>query len=107
MTSQVEVPSLTGLIHFISGKRRVNIFSLYVLFYTCPVFENNDDFMFKCQSLQVICINIVPYLLKYWHRQACANSVDPYNVSSDLGLHYLPLIQQLSATSTSSTMDNN
>ena len=25
MTSQVEVPPLTGLIHFISGKRRVNI----------------------------------------------------------------------------------
>ena len=24
MTSQVEVPPLTGLIHFISGKRRVN-----------------------------------------------------------------------------------
>ena len=26
MTSQVEVPTLTGLIHFISGKRRVKLF---------------------------------------------------------------------------------
>ena len=30
MTSQVEVPPLTGLIHFISGKRRVKVEILYI-----------------------------------------------------------------------------
>ena len=36
--------------------------------------------------------------LKYWNRQACANSVDPdqmpHNVASDQCLHCLPYIQQ-------------
>ena len=36
--------------------------------------------------------------LKYWDRQACANSVDPdqmpQNAASEQGLHCLPLIQQ-------------
>ena len=32
MTSQVEVPPLTGLIHFISGKRRVKVLSKYEVY---------------------------------------------------------------------------
>ena len=35
---------------------------------------------------------------EYWDRQASANSVDPdqmlHSAASDLGLHYLPYIQQ-------------
>ena len=31
MTSQVEVPPLTGLIHFFSGKRKVNTDFIFVL----------------------------------------------------------------------------
>ena len=38
--------------------------------------------------------------LKYWARQAQANSVD-----LDQGLHYLPLIQQCTITSTGSQMN--
>ena len=37
-------------------------------------------------------------ILKYWDRQAWANSVDPdqtpQNAASDQGLHFLPFIQQ-------------
>ena len=46
---------------------------------------------------------------KYLDRQARANSVDPdkmpQNVVSDLGLHCLPLIQQIQMPSTCSRMD--
>ena len=39
---------------------------------------------------------------KYWNSQAWANSVDtdqmPQNVTSDQGLHFLPLIQWFSNT---------
>ena len=37
MTSQVEVPPLTGLIHFISGKRRVNSDGSQAHLSLCPV----------------------------------------------------------------------
>ena len=39
MTSQVEVPPLTGLIHFISGKRRVNLLALYLMVSEKKIFE--------------------------------------------------------------------
>ena len=43
MTSQVEVPPLTGLIHFISGKRRVKVkvtdFEILQIKYYVKVFK--------------------------------------------------------------------
>ena len=46
---------------------------------------------------------------KYWDRQVCANSDDPYqklqNAASDQGLHCLPLIQQFIDKSISSKVD--
>ena len=48
---------------------------------------------------------------QYSDRQAWADSVDPdkmlHNAASDLGLHCLPLIQQLSDTSAGNRMDLN
>ena len=50
MTSQVEVPPLTGLIHFFSGKRKVKIdicHNIYVKYYNC----------INMRSIDLICVS--------------------------------------------------
>ena len=49
MTSQVEVPPLTGLIHFISGKRRVNISHHFVVAFPCEK-QKDTVFLMVCEK---------------------------------------------------------
>ena len=54
-------------------------------------------------------IDMLPYSIYFWDRQAWVNSVDPdqklMNLASDQGLHCLPLIQQFLDMLTGSQMD--
>ena len=61
MTSQVEVPPLTGLIHFISGKRRVNAHV-----YCTPLYNTIAEIQTKTAlAKQMCCIQTKMYRLEW------------------------------------------